>query len=134
MAQKSLPRLNRINVSMFWENFNPYNNRGGLGLKIYIFLRHFSRFFLKYNIFYFKKFWKKDKKWKQTLINNHFLSKKCFNFDFKVEYDLIPFNIYIYSVFNKNYLLYIHGLMESIEPKNNKANIVLKIQKTYFTI
>lgn len=113
MAQKSLPRINRINVSMFWENYNPYNNRGGFSLKILIFLKQFSRFFLKYDIFFFKKFWRKNKNWSFLLTKN--IQKDHFNFDYKTDYTMIPFNVYIYSVFDKNYILFVHGSIDSIE-------------------
>ena len=106
---------------MFWENYNPYNNRGGFSLKILIFLKHFSRFFLKYDIFYFKKFWKKNKNWSFLLTKD--INKQYFNFDYKTEYTMLPFNIYIYSVFDKNYLLFVQSSIESIEKTDNNKDV-----------
>lgn len=129
MAQKSLPRINRINVSMFWENYNPYNNRGGFSLKILIFLKQFSRFFLKYDIFYFKRFWKKNKNW--TILLKKHVEKRQFNFDYKTEYTMIPFNVYIYSIFDKNYILFIQSSIESIEKNHNNDDLNALMPQTF---
>lgn len=36
---------------------------------------------------------------------------------------MLPFNIYIYSVFDKNYLLFVQSSIESIEKTDNNKDV-----------
>jgi hypothetical protein len=57
VGQISLPRLNRVDVSMFWESFIYYNNYTYNSLKLYIFYKYFIKYFFIRQLFFYTKTW-----------------------------------------------------------------------------
>lgn len=118
LAQISLPRINRINTSMFWENHNPFNSNGGHFLKIYIYLIYFSRNFFQIDLIFFLKFWSwNHKNFKINKNTPNILKKKNFNFNITKYQKLLSLNTYIFVMSNKLYILFIHTPELSFKPR-----------------
>ena len=125
MGQISLPRLHRLNTSMFWESSYYNELKPYLSIKFYIFINYFSNFFFYYNFFFYKK----------TNITNKILTIMYTKFTQLIEYNnlLIDDNfikklkVYLYIYKNIYYVLFIN-----IHLKHNKP-VKYKKKKYIFT-
>lgn len=106
MGQISLPRLEKINTTMFWESTLLYNNERWLSIKSFIFLKILLQYIFKNNYFRFKTKWILNK----NKITSQFVYKKIYfkyENNSKVNSNLF-FNHYIYQLNNKYILAVIY--------------------------
>ncbi len=95
MGQISLPRLEKINTTMFWESTLLYNKERWLSIKSFIFLKILIQYIFKNNYFNFKT------KWVNNINNSRFIYKKI-KFTYNNNSNSNTFvNHYIYQLNNK---------------------------------
>jgi len=116
VGQKSLVRLNRLNVSMHWESELTPNIYHWLSVKLYLYLRLLIPFLFKVNIYNFFKLWGnyKNKNILSTVMFSGFLQvslKSClYTVYVKKTWKsfFIPLQIYISKMYNLTFIHLIH--------------------------
>lgn len=105
MGQISLPRLNRINTSMFWESYISYDHYHYNSVKLYIFYKYFIKYFFSYKLFNYGKLWGFFNWFYWNSNNITFFKKKIIKLDIvKVNlYESLKFYLY---TFNSKYFLF----------------------------
>lgn len=71
MGQISLPRLNRVGESMFWESAVYTELRPGLALKNYIILQYLTRYIFFYDFFYKLIFWQHSLSYSSLIVTSY---------------------------------------------------------------
>lgn len=113
MGQISLPRVNRLGVSMFWENSSVFSKYQFHSLKLYIFIKYFTRYFFYYSYFNFLQSTKIKSKFLITSNIKSFTKTNNIEVRFtdKVKNRVGFFKdlrVYIYSFYGKFYILFIY--------------------------
>lgn len=127
MGQISLPRLNRLSNSMFWESYTPYDTYHYKSLKSYIFYKYFIKYFFRHSLFYYSQVWG-NFNWFYTKSNSkRFTKHKLLKFS-GLHKNVIyyqPLKFYLYTYNNRYYIFFItlnifnkHKRTKSIFGKN----------------
>lgn len=104
MGQISLPRLNRVDTSMFWESFIFYNQYTYNSLKLYIFYKYFIKYFFHRQIFFYKRLWGQKTNFTKFLSYNK-KDKNFFLNIYKKEMSFKTLKFYLYTL-NQEYFLF----------------------------
>lgn len=113
MGQISLPKLNRINGSMFWESSLIFEEQKSKSLKLYIFYTHFIKYFYLYSYFNYLYSWQRNsffmanssiKSFETKKTNENFISNSL-NVDNTVFRSL---KVYLYSINKKFFVFFIY--------------------------
>lgn len=135
MGQISLPRLNRINGSMFWESSTIFDKNKNYSLKLYIFYRYFVKNFYQYSFFDYLYFWvRKSFYFSTSSIKSYKI--RGGNFLFKVESIkddesmLKNLKVYLYMLNTKYYLFYVYLNLKNYK-KDDKNSFTLKTKPLF---
>lgn len=131
MGQISLPRVNRLNNSMFWESAIFFEKNHFDSLKFYIFYKYFCKNFFSYSTYTIVKNW--------YGVNNKFYKKDINTFFFsnliiseKLEFTCLK--TYLYQINSKPYILFIYlnnfRLQKIPKPDTQKIRAI-NITKTF---
>ena len=121
MGQISLPRLNRLNNSMFWESFSFFDNYQYNSFKLYVFYKYFLKYFFRFNFFYYSYLWGNNSWWETGSHIYNFTSynnKKLYLNDSNDSFKILKF--YLYTIHNKYYLFIINFADFRLNETNNR--------------
>lgn len=138
MGQISLPRLNRLNTSMFWESFIFFDQQKYNSLKLYIFYKYFIKYFFKNILFLYLNIWG-GYTWRYQTSNvlNFFKNKDKFKLNnlYVLDYSLRNLKFYLYTLNNRYYLFFIvlnlKKKKDNSKDTNFKKLLIFKKLTTY---
>lgn len=132
MGQISLPRINRLNVSMFWENSTILENYKFQSIKLYVFLKYFSKYFFYYSHFDYFYFIKPKDNFLllsgiKSYNSNNYLHYRSVNYiDLTKKRGTLSFlknlKIYIYNFNTKFFIFFVYLNFTAFNNKKSLAN------------
>lgn len=149
MAYKSIPRVNKLGTSMFWESGIFFQKYSWISIKLIVFLRYFNRFFFLYPHISYKFIWfgYKKKNLSRYYISNFYsfkhklFTKKNIILHFYGNAIILKKNslkTYLYQFNNKYHVFFIYLDEENtiVNKNKNKINIDKHIilKRSFFSL
>lgn len=134
MGQINLPRVNRLNNSMFWESSLFLDSKHFNSVKLYIFFRYFTNNFFKFSLSSYFYSWDLQLYLKKSPVfsNKSKIFNLAKNIDLNPDNDIFSLKTYLYVLHNNFYVFYVYtnfNRIAAVKLDKGVKGVPLDIQK-----